>query len=51
MLVVSRDKGFEPNRESLRGLSTREITDEMTARDFASRPHLRVWRIRLSDAR
>ena len=51
MLVVSRDKGFEPNRESLRGLSTQEITDETTARDFASRPHLRVWRIRLSDAR
>ena len=28
-----------------------EITEELTPRDFAPRPRLRVWRIRLSDAR
>ena len=51
MLFVSRDKAFEPSQENLRGMSAQEITEELTPRDFAPRPRLRVWRIRLSDAR
>jgi 23S rRNA (guanine2445-N2)-methyltransferase / 23S rRNA (guanine2069-N7)-methyltransferase len=51
MLFVSRDKAFEPSQENLRGMSAQELTEELTPRDFAPRPRLRVWRIRLSDAR
>ena len=51
MLFVSRDKAFEPSQENLRGMSAQEITEELTPRDFAPRPRLRVWRIRLSDGR
>jgi 23S rRNA (guanine2445-N2)-methyltransferase / 23S rRNA (guanine2069-N7)-methyltransferase len=51
ILFASRDKSFEPSRENLRGLSAEEITEDVTPRDFASRPSLRAWRIGLSDAR
>ena len=51
MLFVSRTKGFEPDPEDVRALSVREITEELTPLDFVSRPHMRVWRFGLSDAR
>jgi 23S rRNA (guanine2445-N2)-methyltransferase / 23S rRNA (guanine2069-N7)-methyltransferase len=49
ILFALRTKHVEPEPEDLRGLTAREITDELTPRDFAARPPLRVWRIRLSD--
>jgi 23S rRNA (guanine2445-N2)-methyltransferase / 23S rRNA (guanine2069-N7)-methyltransferase len=51
MLFVSRTKGYELAPEDLRGLSVQEITEELTPLDFARRPHLKVWRIGLSDGR
>ena len=51
MLLVSRTKGLEPASDDLGALSMREITEDLTPLDFVPRPHLRVWRIGLSDAR
>lgn len=51
ILLVSRDKTFDPSRENLRGIRTEEITGDLTPLDFMSRPSLRAWKIRLSDAR
>ena len=51
VLFATRTKRFELDEEDLRGLSSHEITAPLTPPDFVSRPRLRVWRIRLSDAR
>jgi 23S rRNA (guanine2445-N2)-methyltransferase / 23S rRNA (guanine2069-N7)-methyltransferase len=47
ILFATNLRGFEMNREKLGGLSAEEITEEITPIDFAERPRLRAWSVRL----
>jgi 23S rRNA (guanine2445-N2)-methyltransferase / 23S rRNA (guanine2069-N7)-methyltransferase len=44
LLLATRDRRFEPELGRVRGLAVDEITRELTPRDFAGKPRLRIWR-------
>jgi 23S rRNA (guanine2445-N2)-methyltransferase / 23S rRNA (guanine2069-N7)-methyltransferase len=46
ILFATNLRGFELQSRELSGLTAREITEEVTPRDFARRPRLRAWSIR-----